>query len=256
MTLSNTITNRYGAIASEIYDIDKPPGKLKDTAFYLSRLAEVSGEILEPGCGSGRMLISLLEAGHRVAGFDTSPDMLARCEALCTAKGHAPALSRQSFDTFAYDRRFAAVILPAGTFTLIADVTAARAMLRRVRDHLEPDGLFLFDVMPLSYLASRADDRRRWTASNGDLLTLEGIVTHLDWLQQTIERTYRYERWHDNRLVETEIDPMAQRIWGNLELTLALEAAGFTVDAIHADHRLGARPGQASRMLTFEARAV
>ncbi len=43
--------NRYGSIASEIYDLDKPFHKLPDTAFYLSRLSGVTGEILEPACG-------------------------------------------------------------------------------------------------------------------------------------------------------------------------------------------------------------
>ena len=98
--------------------------------------------------------------------------------------------------------------------------------------------------------------RRKWTAANGDLLTLEGIVTNTDWAAQTLERTYRYERWRNNSLVETQIDPMIQRFWGQLELQLALEAAGFAVEAVHADYREGAAPGAGTRKLTFEARAV
>ena len=257
MTPANTTTtNRYGAIASEIYDLDKQPGKLRDTAFYLQRLADIDGEILEPACGSGRMMIPLLEAGHTVTGFDLSADMLARCAASCAARGFSPELSQAGFDSFEYGRRFAAAILPAGSFTLVGNADEARGVLDRIRRHLAPGGLFLLDMMPLSYLANRADDRRRWTAGNGDLLTLEGIVTRVDWTAQTIERTYRYERWRDNRLLATELDPMIQRLWGLHELTLALEAVGFTVDAVHADYRPGAPPGPESRMLTFEARAA
>jgi SAM-dependent methyltransferase len=256
MHTQSPITNRYGAIASEIYDLDKPPGKLPDTAFYLSRLAGLTGEILEPACGSGRMLVSLIEAGHRVAGFDPSPDMLDRCRARTAAFSPLPDLTSQSFESFRYDRRFAAIILPAGSFTLIEDSGAARRVLTRMRDHLAAEGRLLIDIMPLSALAGRADDRRRWTAPNGDLLTLEGIVTRTDWIRQTLERTYRYERWRGGVLAQAELDVMVQRHWGLLEFRLALEAAGFGEVSVHANYHAGAPPTDGTRILTFEARAV
>jgi SAM-dependent methyltransferase len=256
MSISNSTTNRYGSLAAEIYDLDKPPGKLRDTAFYLERLAGVAGEILEPACGSGRVLVDLLEAGHRAAGFDLSPDMLRRCCELCASRGFAPDLSLQAYETFAYARQFEAIIVPVGSFTLLADAAAALGTLRRFREHLVPGGLLLVDLMPLASLASRLDDRRKWIAENGDLLTIEGIVTKTDWSAQMLERTYRYERWRNNSLVESQIDPMAQRFWGRLEFQLALEAEGFSVDAVYADYRAGAEPGPETRWLTFEAHAV
>ena len=69
---TNTPVNRYGALAAEIYDLDKGVGSLHDPAFYLERLASIDGPMLEPACGSGRAFIPILEAGHDVAGFDAS----------------------------------------------------------------------------------------------------------------------------------------------------------------------------------------
>lgn len=79
--ITKTPANRYGSIAAEIYDLDKPIGALPDTAFHLERLAAIDGPVLEPACGSGRTLIPLLEAGREVAGFDPSAEMLAQCAA-------------------------------------------------------------------------------------------------------------------------------------------------------------------------------
>ena len=46
------LPNRYGAMCTEVYDLDKPPGSLPDVPFYLERLAGTDGPILEAGVGT------------------------------------------------------------------------------------------------------------------------------------------------------------------------------------------------------------
>lgn len=252
---TNTITNRYGSIAAEIYDIDKPVGSrsMPDTQFHIERFKGFSGRILEPACGSGRTLLPLLEAGCDAAGFDPSAEMLDRCRALCAERGFAPHLSAQRFENFHYDEPFAAILVPVGSFTLIDRFEPATAALRRFHDHLIPGGLVVLDIQPLSALADTRDDRRRWTADNGDLLTVEGVRTVTDWIDQRREAMLRYERWRDNRLVETQLEPMAQRFWGLEEFTLALTSVGFTDIKVTGNYDRG-RPLRANdRTLTFEA---
>lgn len=248
----NATTNRYGSIAAEIYDIDKPFGALPDTAFYLSLLEGVKGPVLEPACGSGRTLIPLLEAGHEAAGFDPSPEMLDSCRRRCAERGLAPRLSQQSFADFTYDEAFAAIVVPAGSFGLIAEFGAAVATMKRFADHLAQGGRLIVDIQPLAGLAARGEDLRSWTAANGDLLTLEGKVTGVDWQAQTIARRYRYERWRDHDLVESQIDTMVIRHWGREEFALALQECGFRVEAVFGNHARR-RPRSSDHSLTFEA---
>jgi SAM-dependent methyltransferase len=245
--------NRYGSIASEIYDIDKPPGRLPDTAFYLDRLAGVPGPILEPACGSGRAMLPFLQSGREVWGFDTSPDMLARCRSLCAQHGFSPDLSEQTFESFSYDRRFGAIMIPMGSFSLIGAFGAAHAVLGRIFEHLAPGGVLLFDVPMLASLAEGRPDLRSWTAENGDLLTLEGTRVSTDWIMQRVDYRIRYERWRDNRLIEAEIEPMVQRYWGLEEMRLCLEAVGFVDIAGHPSFRRGGRVRPSDRSITFEA---
>ena len=131
---STTATNRYGALAAEIYDIDKPFGALPDTRFHLQRFAGFDRPILEPACGTGRTLVPFLEAGHDITGFDQSPEMLERCRARCAERGLSPDLGQQRFEDFRYPRMFGAILVPVGTFTLIDDLDVARSVLRRFRD--------------------------------------------------------------------------------------------------------------------------
>jgi ubiquinone/menaquinone biosynthesis C-methylase UbiE len=49
-----------------------------------TRCIEAAGEpVLELGCGTGKILIPLLERDFDIAGIDNSEDMLARCRATC-----------------------------------------------------------------------------------------------------------------------------------------------------------------------------
>lgn len=249
-----TTINRYGAIAAEIYDLDKPPGTLPDTAFHLERLRSVSGPILEPACGSGRTLLTLLQEGLAVSGFDPSPEMLDRCRERCQSAGVSPELSRQRFEDFAYERRFGAIVVPVGSFTLLDTFGAAAATLRRFHDHLAPGGLLIVDIQPLRFLAETRADTRRWTATNGDVLTLEGRRVRTDWLSQRVENWLRYERWREGVLIETQIDIMAQRYWGRQEFELALAEAGFEAVQVFGGYARDRLPAANDRILTFEAR--
>jgi len=254
---TNTRVNRYGALAAEIYDIDKPYFFLPDTRFHLEWLAGVEGPILEPACGTGRTLVPLLDAGHAMTGFDASPDMLERCRAKCAAAGHNPPLSQQRFEDFRYADPFAAILVPVGTFTLIDDFAVAMSVLRRFRDHLLPGGRLVLDLQSLGFLAQSAGfDLRSWTAENGDLLTIHGQRVATDWLRQRIEGRTRYERWRDNVLVETHLEPMAQRHWGLEEMRLALGATGFGDITVIGDYDRARAPRAGDRTLTFEARRI
>ena len=248
-----TMTNRYGAIAAEIYDLDKPYFALADTAFHLARFEGFGRPILEPACGSGRTLVPFLQAGHDITGFDPSTEMLDRCQVRCAEAGFAPDLSAQTFADFAYERRFGAILVPVGSFTLIEDFAVAMAVLARFHAALEPGGVIVLDIQGLNALAQDATDRRRWTAPDGDLLTCEGVRTRTDWLRQRAERTYRYERWRDGGLVATEIDLMAQRFWGLAEFRLALEAAGFAEVSVCGGYDRSRAPRASDGTLTFEA---
>src|SRR5690348_18138955 len=70
----------YGRLVAEVYELDKPVGSsFPALKYYTRQLAGVTGRILEPAAGTGRVLVPLLEAGFAVEGLDISPDILAVC---------------------------------------------------------------------------------------------------------------------------------------------------------------------------------
>jgi len=249
--MQNTV-NPYGQMATEIYDFDKPVGSLPDVAFYIERLKAVTGPILEPACGTGRLLIPLIEAGHEVWGFEPSPDMLAACRRNCAARDLDPPLADMRFQDFAYDRAFAAIVVPVSTFSFVAAFAEAMAVLRRFHDHLAPGGLLMIDLQPPRRMWALHGAVRTWAMPDGDLLRLESRHVATSELEQRVENHMRYERWRGGRLVEAELEIMVGRYWGRHEFELALAAAGFTDVRVLGDYRRRpARDGDAG--LTFEA---
>ncbi len=52
-----------------------------DIPFIMAQAGAPPATILELGCGTGRLALPLLKAGHYVVGVDNSPEMLARARA-------------------------------------------------------------------------------------------------------------------------------------------------------------------------------
>jgi len=140
-----------------------------DVTFYreiAKRRLRGPGRILELGAGSGRVTIPLARDGHQVVALDQSPAMLARLRDRVAA---LPAAARGRIEpvqadlrTFRVKRRFPLVIAAFNVLEHLYTRGEVDACLRRVAEHLEPGGAFVFDVqMPdLAWLVR--DPTKRW----------------------------------------------------------------------------------------------
>src|SRR5215216_3132795 len=98
----------------ELYDLEHA-GFRDDIELYL-RLAEVVGDpILELGCGTGRVLLPLAAAGHRITGIDRSRPMLERARS--TLKTNTSSLLRRV--TLSEGSMTEAECAPGGPFGLV-----------------------------------------------------------------------------------------------------------------------------------------
>ncbi|MES2343738.1 MAG: class I SAM-dependent methyltransferase [Pseudomonadota bacterium] len=246
--------NRYGSLCAEIYDLDKPVGSLFDIPYYSGRLKDLDGPILEAGVGTGRLYVPLLEAGLDIAGFDHSPDMLAVCRRNAQDRGLTPKLSQARFQDFAFDQAFAAIIVPTSSFMLVDDFDDALAVLERFRAALAPGGRLLADLPPLSFFEAPGGVPS-WTAANGDLLRMRSERVVTDPVGQRRVNHDTYERWRDGRLIDSQLELFAYRVWGWKEFEMALAVAGFTDIEVSANYRPGRSPKPADGILNFAARA-
>lgn len=255
--LNSMRDNRYGALSSWVYNLDKPVGRsFGDLEYYRDRLAQCHGPILEPAVGNGRIFVPLLQEGFQIEGFDASEEMLKYCREECRERNLSEDLTLQTFEKFSYDKSFAAIIVPAGSFQLIADEITAAAVLKRFFDHLAPKGRLIIDLDPIGSILAPPGHIRSWTTECGDLLTLTDNRVETNYLAQTTLSHSRYDRWHNGTLIETELELFKLRWWGVHEFRLALQVAGFVDVQVTGNYQYARTPQSGDEIFTFEAQRM
>lgn len=122
--------------------------------------------ILEPGCGSGRLIVSLAEKGYDVTGFDLSDSMLKFLNKQLAKKKLTASTYKQDMTNFEVDKPYDVVLNTFNTFRHLLTEDAAESHFHAVAKALRPGGLFFFG---LHLLPHYADERciERWTAKTG-----------------------------------------------------------------------------------------
>lgn len=237
-----------------MYDLDKPIGSsFGDIEYYLERLGSCKGRILEPATGTGRMLVPLLEKGFEVDGFDVSEEMLTVCRANCEKHGFNPNLFHAKMESFSVDQKYAAVVIPTGTFLLLDEREKSLKALQNFYNHLETGGRFIVDLDVPAGIELEKTSTRTWQALNGDTLTVESKKIKVDWIQQTFVSQGRYERWREGKLMETELERYPMRWYGVEEFRTLLENIGFKEISISSGYQFGHYPPNANAIITYEA---
>jgi SAM-dependent methyltransferase len=145
----------YGPLCTLFYDADKPAEANGEAAWYAQRLPKDAGPVLELMCGSGRLLVPLVQEGSKLHGVDASAAMLASCEARLAERQLVAPLFRQDLTQLNLPFRYSAAFVAAGSFQLITDPGAAVTALQRIRAHLVEPGLLLMDMFVPSESAQR-----------------------------------------------------------------------------------------------------
>lgn len=199
--------------------------------FYKAQLRGVQGAVLECACGTGLFLLPLLAGGHDIYGFDISESMLATLKRKAAAQGVADIerrISVQRFESFTYDHRFDAIIIPTNTFLMLTTQAAQISTLRTIYAHLTPGGRLLLDLRLAGMwelVNSPPEQQGRWytwTQPDTGLPIRQRIVGRLDFNQQlTLDHCFiEYEG-------EVEDFPMHGRWIFKEEFQLLLRLAGF-----------------------------
>ena len=242
----------YGRLVAEVYELDKPVGSsFPGLRYYTRQLAGVTGRILEPATGTGRVLVPLLEAGFAVEGLDVSPDMLAVCRQHCRDRGLDPVLREADMAIFAEPGAYQAIIIPAGSIMLLDGRAAVPRALAAFRESLTPGGRLILDIEPLQ--PTTGPEATRYWERDPYLWTLQVMHTEYDPAANQVTSFLRYEKWRDGDLIATGLQRFRLQHWSLTEFERLLADAGFTDIKVTADYRDDRRPGPGSRVWTFHA---
>ncbi|MCK4872952.1 MAG: class I SAM-dependent methyltransferase [Phycisphaerales bacterium] len=113
------------------------------------RRLPVGGRILDLGCGDGRVLVPLVESGHRVVGVDWDGLALDACRAQLP-DANVELLEADIFSgdwPARFEGAFETILCLGNTFLLLHDTSRAGRFMRSVRALLMPGGVFHIDAL-------------------------------------------------------------------------------------------------------------
>lgn len=147
----------YKSLCTAFYDTDKPIASSSEVEFYAHYLQGHSS-ILEAMCGSGRLMIPLLERGFEVEGIDSSTEMLASLSARLQQKNLSATFYEGDVLHYPSPKKYSAIIVAVGSFQLIIDLNQALAVLKKFYQLLLPNGFIIIDTFIPWEALQKADE--------------------------------------------------------------------------------------------------
>jgi SAM-dependent methyltransferase len=211
---------------------------MEDLPFWLELAGQHPGGILELGCGTGRVLLPLLQAGHWVFGLDNDLEMLRflRGSLPSRRQGKAPVFLADMAH-FHLAREFPLILLPCNTWSTLPP-KKRQAALGCIRAHLAGGGVF---ALSLPNPAALAELPRRGEEE------VEETFTHPhSGCPVQVSSAWRRSKghftvlWHyDHLLPDGQVKRLTAQVQHSLEQPKVyiweLEQAGLQIGAVYGD---------------------
>lgn len=238
----------YDRLDAAIYDY-YTSGVEGDVQFYVEEAVRAGAPVLELGCGTGRILIPIAQAGVDITGLDRAPSMLDSARAKVAAldpqvQGHIT-LVEGDMRAFDLGRQFNLIAIPYRAFLHLLTPADQRRALGCIREHLANDGRLILNVFD-----PRLDTIAAHFGSLGSALKQVTEFTHpvtgrrvivwdtrqYDPGEQRIDQYFVFEELDDEgRVVNKVFSSLVLRYVYRWEMQYLLELCGYQVEALYGD---------------------
>lgn len=208
----------------------------KDIEFYSSLLGS-SKQILESGCGTGRIAHRLSAVNYPVTGVDISLSMLA----IAQKKKSAARFVCMDMRNLSFITYFDTIIIPYNTLNLLATPFAIRQCLQSCRNLLTPDGqllLHLYVMQPEDIHSYNPSFQfQMFDRPQGGKLIKE-IIKNFHKSEQLLEMTERYKVRPLNNREPNSNYAHTVKLFGadQHHWTQLLNQAGFTIKNLATEY--------------------
>ena len=243
------------SLCAENYELEHPVAPKDALDFYFQYAKKANGLILEPMCGTGRFLIPMMEAGFNIEGLDANQSMLGVLHKKCIAKGLKPNVWEGFLENLNLNYKYQFVFIPYGSFGIIADTEKAKICLTKIWEHLEDDGVFVFEVDTLNLHSSSSVgiwDGSVQKKANGEIIISSSLVLPLNNQVETMIR--RYDLVKENCIVCTEVESFQQRFYSCNQMYDLLKSVGYSSIEMFEAFDRNKPPNESTPVIIYECR--
>ncbi|MCP4703704.1 MAG: class I SAM-dependent methyltransferase [candidate division Zixibacteria bacterium] len=206
-----------------------------DIPFFIDKAVELNGPILELACGTGRVTIPMAKAGFDVTGLDMSAPMLNYARKKAEDAGLKIKFIEADCREFDLKKQFDLIFMPANSIAHIHDRPSHEALFARVREHLSPDGRFVFSWFNPGERYLFRDPEKRYPAMEFELSDgTPVIITESNVYDKATQ--INYIKWYYKIGDKDEIvQDLNLRMLFPAELDALLHYNGFELEAKYGD---------------------
>jgi ubiquinone/menaquinone biosynthesis C-methylase UbiE len=228
----------YYGLMAQYWDLLRGDASLwPDKFFYLQCVRTYGQPVLDVGCGTGRLLLHLIQHGVDIDGVDNSPEMLALLRKKADKFGVKPAVYQQQMERLSLPRKYQLILVPSSSFQLLLDPVLPALAMRQFYEHLLPGGTLVMPFMTLWKAGDPLENQWIKEAHRDD----GALVRRLSWsrydpsteLEETRET---YQVFRDGEMIasETHAQSPATRSYTQEQALALYRRAGFTnIGAYH-----------------------
>ena len=235
-------------IFSDLYDYLPLYSERRDVEFYLDCANKYGGNVFELGCGTGRVSIPLAFLNLNITCLDYSMPMLKRFKRKLLQEPKSISerimLIRGDMTNFRLNINFDLIIMPFRPFQHLISTDDQVNCLNSVREHLNPGGLFIFDVFnpnPEVLITSTLEpitDVPRFEMADGRKLTRISRVLNSHWRDKWNEYEFLYIIEDRDGKKEEIIQQTSMRYFSPEEMELIIEMSKFKIKEFYGDFDL------------------
>jgi SAM-dependent methyltransferase len=237
--MSDAVESRR--VSAKYYDEAYASGEnLAESRFYLELARRARAPVLELGCGTGRILLSIARAGVAIDGVDNSLPMLnslrRKMELEPRSVRERVSVIEGDMRHFRSDRKYGLVIMPFRPLQHMYKLEDQIAALRTAGFHLEDGGLLAFDVYYPKF-------EKLYSGFGQEVLEMEwrprSDPEHLvrryfrkdshDKIHQNLRFTFIFRTWHGDKLIREETEGIEMSYYTYPHLRALFLLAGLEV---------------------------
>lgn len=223
--------------SAQYYDLN--PDIPEDIPFYLN-LIPPDAEVLELGCGTGRVTLPLATHSRFVQGVDLSPAMLRVCRERLQQASVPPekaAVQVGDITRLALGRRFDWIIAPFRVMQNLETDTQVDGLFETIRAHLKPGGQCVLNVFhpnrdPRALREEWVNPQEQpdWEQTlDGDRVVCTWRAARMDKDKLILYPELIYRRYRGNQQVDEAVMKFVMRCYYPDEFTALVQQNGFQI---------------------------
>jgi SAM-dependent methyltransferase len=210
----------------------------EDLPFWINQANQYGDPILELACGTGRITITLAQAGFSMTGIDNAEGMLREARRKSAEAGVEVDWVIADMRGFDLSKAFSLIILPANTLCHLLDLSDFETCMTNVRKHLAPNGRFVIDVFvpKMEFLINKPDERYPFSEYDDPDGSGRIVVTE-SYIYESDTQIKRLKTYHlipgEGAEIEGELN---MRMYFPQELDALLKYNGFVLECKYGSY--------------------